>query len=77
VVLDVVDGMQFDSGYLSQYFATNHENMTSDLENPYILLVDKKISNIRDLIPILEGVTKSGIALLIKAVEVESEALDT
>lgn len=75
--LDVVEGMQFDRGYLSPYFATNQENMTTDLENPYILIVDKKISNIRDLLPILEGVSKSGRALLIIAEDVESEALAT
>ncbi|ORM38460.1 molecular chaperone GroEL [Francisella endosymbiont of Ornithodoros moubata] len=75
--LDVVEGMQFDRGYLSPYFATNQENMTTDLENPYILIVDKKISNIRDLLPVLEGVSKSGRALLIIAEAVESEALAT
>ena len=75
--LDVVEGMQFDRGYLSPYFATNQENMTTDLENPYILIVDKKISNIRDLLPVLEGVSKSGRALLIIAEDVESEALAT
>ena len=75
--LDVVEGMQFDRGYLSPYFATNQENMTIDLENPYILIVDKKISNIRDLLPVLEGVSKSGRALLIIAEDVESEALAT
>lgn len=75
--LDVVEGMQFDRGYLSPYFATNQENMTTDLENPYILLVDKKIANIRDLLSILEGVSKSGKALLVIAEDVESEALAT
>ncbi|AJI53273.1 chaperonin GroEL [Francisella philomiragia] len=75
--LDVVEGMQFDRGYLSPYFATNQENMTTDLESPYILLVDKKISNIRELLPVLEGVSKSGKALLIIAEDVESEALAT
>ena len=75
--LDVVEGMQFDRGYLSPYFATNQENMTTDLEHPYILIADKKIANIRDILPILEGVSKSGKALLIIAEDVESEALAT
>jgi len=75
--LDVVEGMQFDRGYLSPYFATNQENMTTDLENPYIMLVDKKMSNIRELLPILEGVSKSGKALLVIAEDIESEALAT
>ena len=75
--LDVVEGMQFDRGYLSPYFATNQENMTTDLESPYILLVDKKVANIRELLPLLEGVSKSGKALLIIAEDVESEALAT
>ncbi|WP_440617241.1 chaperonin GroEL [Cysteiniphilum sp. 6C5] len=75
--LDVVEGMQFDRGYLSPYFATNQENMTAELENPYILIVDKKVSNIRDLLPTLEGVAKSGKPLLIIAEDVEGEALAT
>ena len=75
--LDVVEGMQFDRGYLSPYFATNQENMTTDLENPYIMIVDKKIANIRELLPVLEGVSKSGKALLVIAEDVESEALAT
>ncbi|MDA0910655.1 MAG: chaperonin GroEL [Proteobacteria bacterium] len=75
--LDVVEGMQFDRGYLSPYFATNQENMTAELENPYILIVDKKVSNIRDLLPVLEGVAKSGKPLLIIAEDVEGEALAT
>ena len=75
--LDVVEGMQFDRGYLSPYFATNQENMTTDLESPYIMLVDKKISNIRELLPVLEGVSKSGKALLVIAEDIESEALAT
>ncbi|WP_116963878.1 chaperonin GroEL [Fastidiosibacter lacustris] len=75
--LDVVEGMQFDRGYLSPYFATNQENMTAELENPYILIVDKKISNIRELLPVLEGVAKSGKPLLIIAEDVEGEALAT
>ena len=75
--LDVVEGMQFDRGYLSPYFVTNQDNMTAELENPYVLLVDKKISNIRDLLPTLEGVAKSSRPLLIIAEDVEGEALAT
>jgi chaperonin GroEL len=75
--LDVVEGMQFDRGYLSPYFANLKEGMTAELENPYILLHDKKISNIRDLIPLLEKVSKSGRPLLIVAEDVEGEALAT
>ncbi|WP_287439753.1 chaperonin GroEL [Reinekea sp.] len=75
--LEVVEGMQFDRGYLSPYFVTNHENMTAEQESPYILLVDKKISNIRDLIPILEMVAKSGHPLTIIAEDIEGEALAT
>jgi chaperonin GroEL len=75
--LEVVEGMQFDRGYLSPYFVTNHENMTAEQESPYILLVDKKISNIRDLIPILEVVAKSGRPLNIIAEDIEGEALAT
>lgn len=75
--LDVVEGMQFDRGYLSPYFVTNAENMTAELESPFILLVDKKIANIRDLLPILEGVAKAGRPLLIIAEDVEGEALAT
>src|SRR5476651_1920501 len=76
-LLDVVEGMQFDRGYLSPYFITNQQNMTADLENPFILIVDKKISSIRDLLPVLEAVAKSGRALLIIAEDVEGEALAT
>jgi len=75
--LDVVEGMQFDRGYLSPYFVTNQQNMTAELENPYILIHDKKISNIRDLLPILEAVAKAGRPLLIIAEDVEGEALAT
>lgn len=75
--LDVVEGMQFDRGYLSPYFATNQQTMAAELENPYILLHDKKISNIRDLLPVLEGVAKSGQSLLIITEDVEGEALAT
>jgi len=75
--LDVVEGMQFDRGYLSPYFVNNQESMTADMDAPYILLYDKKISNIRELLPILEGVAKSGKALLIIAEDVDGEALAT
>jgi len=75
--LDVVEGMQFDRGYLSPYFVTDQQNMTCDLENPFILLFDKKIANIRDLLQILEGVAKASRPLLIIAEDVEGEALAT
>jgi chaperonin GroEL len=75
--LSVVEGMQFDRGYISPYFVNNQHNMTTELENPFILLVDKKISNIREMLPVLEGVAKSGRALLIVAEDVEGEALAT
>ncbi|OGT45022.1 MAG: chaperonin GroL [Gammaproteobacteria bacterium RIFCSPHIGHO2_12_FULL_41_20] len=75
--LDVVEGMQFDRGYLSPYFVTNQQNMTAELDNPHILIVDKKISSIRDLLPVLEGVAKSGRSLLIISEDVEGEALAT
>lgn len=75
--LSVVEGMQFDRGYISPYFVNNQHNMSCELENPFILLVDKKISNIRDMLPILEGVAKSGRSLLIIAEDVEGEALAT
>ena len=75
--LDVVEGMQFDRGYLSPYFITNQDNMTVELDSPFILLVDKKISNIRDLLPLLENVAKAGKPLLIIAEDIEGEALAT
>lgn len=75
--LSVVEGMQFDRGYLSPYFITNQQNMTAELENPFILITDKKISSIRDLLPVLEAVAKSGRPLLIIAEDVEGEALAT
>ena len=75
--LDVVEGMQFDRGHLSPYFINKPEAGTVELENPYILLVDKKISNIRELLPVLEGVAKSGKPLLIIAEDIEGEALAT
>lgn len=75
--LDVVEGMEFDRGYLSPYFINNQQRMTAELENPYILLVDKKISSIRDMLPILEAVAKAGRPLLVIAEDVEGEALAT
>jgi chaperonin GroEL len=75
--LDVVEGMQFDRGYLSPYFANKQETMTCELENPFILLHDKKVSNIRDLLPTLEAVAKAGRPLMIIAEDVEGEALAT
>jgi len=75
--LDVVEGMQFDRGYLSPYFINSQENGTVELETPYILLVDKKVSNIRELLPTLEAVAKSSKPLLIIAEDVEGEALAT
>jgi len=75
--LDVVEGMQFDRGYLSPYFINNQQAMNAELENPYILLHDKKISNIREMLPVLESVAKSGRSLLIIAEDVEGEALAT
>ncbi|MGK0401250.1 MAG: chaperonin GroEL, partial [Candidatus Azotimanducaceae bacterium] len=75
--LDVVEGMQFDRGYLSPYFINNQENMSAELEDPYVLLFDKKISNIRDLLPVLEAVAKSGRPLMIISEDVEGEALAT
>jgi chaperonin GroEL len=75
--LDVVEGMQFDRGYLSPYFINNQDSMSVELENPFILLFDKKISNIRDLLPTLEAVAKAGRPLLIIAEDIEGEALAT
>lgn len=75
--VEVVEGMQFDRGYLSPYFVTNSEKMTADLEDPYILLFDKKISSMKDLLPILEPVAQSGKPLLIIAEDVDGEALAT
>src|SRR5699024_1970352 len=75
--LDVVEGMQFDRGYLSQYMVTDNDKMEAVLENPYILLTDKKISNIQDLLPLLEQIVKMGRKLLIIAEDVEGEALAT
>src|SRR5450756_2450714 len=75
--LDIVEGMQFDRGYLSPYFINNHDRQLALMENPYILLHDKKVSNIRDLLPVLEQVAKAGRPLLIIAEDVDGEALAT
>jgi chaperonin GroEL len=75
--LDTVEGMQFDRGYLSPYFINQQANQTVELDKPYILLVDKKISNIREMLPVLEGVAKAGRTLLVIAEDVEGEALAT
>src|ERR1700749_1365731 len=75
--LEVVEGMQFARGYLSPYFINNPQNQTAELEKPLILLVDKKISNIREMLPLLEGVAKAGRPLLVIAEDVEGEALAT
>src|SRR6187551_2910240 len=75
--LEVVEGMQFDRGYLSPYFINNAQNQTSELEGPYVLLYDKKISNIREMLPLLEGIAKAGKPLLVVAEDVEREALAT
>ena len=76
-VLEVVEGMQFDRGYLSPYFINRQESMSADVESPYILLCDKKVSNIRELLPILEAVAKAGRPLLVIAEDIEGEALAT
>jgi chaperonin GroEL len=75
--LDVVEGMQFDKGYLSPYFVTNAEEMECSLENPYILIFEKKISSLNDMLPLLQGVAKTGKPLMIIAEDVEGEALAT
>src|SRR5690606_37744962 len=75
--LDVVEGMQFDRGYLSQYMVTDNDKMEANLENPYILITDKKISNIQDILPLLEQILQQGRPLLIIAEDVEGEALAT
>ena len=75
--LEVVEGMQFDRGYLSPYFINNQQNQTAELENPYILLYEKKISNVRELLPLLEAIAKAGRPLLVVAEDVEGEALAT
>lgn len=75
--LDVVEGMQFDRGYLSQYMVTDNEKMVADLDNPYILITDKKISNIQDVLPLLEQILQQNRPLLIIADDVDGEALPT
>src|SRR5690606_37521663 len=75
--LDTVEGMQFDRGYLSPYFVTDTDNMEAALEDPYILIYDKKISAIKDVLPILEKVSQAGRSLLIIAEDLEGEALAT
>ena len=75
--IDTVEGMQFDKGYISPYFATENETMTAELQNPYILMTDQKVSNIQDILPILEAIQKSGSPLLIIAEDVDGEALAT
>ncbi len=75
--LDVVEGMQFDRGYLSPYFINNQDSMSAELEEPYVLLFDKKIANIRDMLPVLESVAKAGKPLMVIAEDVEGEALAT
>lgn len=75
--LDVVEGMQFDRGYISQYMVTDNDKMEADLDNPYILITDKKISNIQDILPLLQKIVQQGKALLIIADDIEGEALPT
>ena len=75
--LDLVEGMQFDRGYISAYMSTDMEKMVAELDNPYILITDKKISNIQDILPILEQIVQSGQKLLIIAEDIEGEALTT
>ena len=75
--VEVVEGMQFDRGYISPYFVTNSEKMKAELENPYILIYDKKVSNMKDILHILEKVAQSGRPLLIIAEDLEGEALAT
>jgi chaperonin GroEL len=75
--LDVVEGMQFDRGYLSPYFINNQTSQSAELDNPYVLLYDKKVSNVREMLPLLEGIAKAGRPLLVVAEDVEGEALAT
>jgi chaperonin GroEL len=75
--LEVVEGMQFDRGYVSPYFVTNTEKMTVEMDSPYVLITDKKITSLKDLLPVLEGVQKTGKSLLIIAEDIEGEALTT
>ena len=75
--VDIVEGMQFDRGYISPYFVTNSDKMEADMESPYILLYDKKISTMKDLLPVLEPVAQSGKPLVVIAEDVDGEALAT
>ena len=75
--LDVVEGMQFDRGYLSPYFVTDSERMEVVLEDPYVILVEKKVSNMKDMLPVLEQIAKTGKPFMIIAEDVEGEALAT
>ena len=75
--VEVVEGMQFDKGYISPYFATNNEKMLVEFENPYILIYDKKISTLKEILHILEEVVQTGRGLLLIAEDIESEALAT
>ena len=75
--LDVVEGMQFDRGYLSPYFITNAEKMTTEMEDPYILIHEQKLTNLQPILPVLEKVVQSGKPLLIIAEDIEGEALAT
>ena len=75
--LDVVEGMQFDRGYLSPYFVTNTEKMITELDNPLVLLVEKKLANLQDIVPLLEAVVQASRPLMIVAEDVEGEALAT
>ena len=77
ISVDTVEGMQFDKGYISPYFATDNSNMVCELDNPYILMTDQKVTNIQDILPVLEAVQKSGASLLIISEDVEGEALAT
>ena len=77
IEIDTVEGMQFDKGYISPYFSTENETMTAELQNPYILMTDQKISNIQDILPVLEAIQKSGSPLLISAEDVDGGALAT
>ena len=77
IEIETVEGMQFDKGYISPYFATDNETMVCEMKNPYILMTDQKVSNIQDILPVLEAVQKSGSALLIVAEDVDGEALAT
>ena len=75
--VEIVEGMQFDRGYISPYFVTNTEKMECEMENPYILIFDKKISSLKEMLPVLEATAQSGRPLLIIAEDVDSEALAT